>query len=145
MQVMKILLNRTDNKEEYVNTSTIYRYQQISGYLCTRKGQNKIQYCPLFISLDTETSHNHDEENPVGWIYQWAFEFNGQCIVGRKPSRLCKVLAYIKKKHHLSSERRVVVYVHNLSYDITYIYKYSYKFCFTNHYVILFFLIINHS
>lgn len=121
---MKILLNRADKKEEYVNTSTIYRYKKISGYLSKRKGQNKIQYCPLFISLDTETSHNHDEKNPVGWVYQWAFEFNGQCVVGRTPTRLCTVLAYIKKKHYLSYDRRVVVYVHNLSYDITYLYKF---------------------
>lgn len=121
---MRIRLNRADDIEEYVNTKTKYTYKKINGYLTKRKGKDKISYCPIFISLDTETSHNHDENNPVGWIYQWAFEFNGQCIVGRTPTRLCKVLSYIKKKHHLSSDRRVVVYVHNLSFDISYLYKF---------------------
>ena len=78
-------------------------------------------YCKEFIALDTETSWNHDIENPVGWIYQWSFALGEQIIIGRKPSELVSQLEYIHEAYKLDTNRRMVVYVHNLSYDIQYL------------------------
>ena len=74
-----------------------------------------------WVSLDTETSWNHDEQNPVGWIYQWAFKFGGQVVIGRKPSELVEALRRLKMALELSKSRKLVVFVHNLSYDIQYL------------------------
>ena len=46
----------------------------------TSSTTNKKEYLKRWISLDTETSHNHDKENPIGWVYQWAFKL-GECVV----------------------------------------------------------------
>lgn len=86
--------------------------------------------CDDFITLDTETSWNHDEENPVGWIYQWALTYKGEVVYGRRPSELLAVLNEIKRVNQLGeyaiSEKgsichKIDIYVHNLSYDYTYI------------------------
>lgn len=74
-----------------------------------------------WVSLDTETSHNHDTENPVGWIYQWAFNFGGEVVVGRKPSELVSTLKRLIDFYHLGKGYRIVCYVHNLSYDWSYL------------------------
>lgn len=86
--------------------------------------------CDDFITLDTETSWNHDEENPVGWIYQWALTYKGEVVYGRRPSELLAALNEIKRVNQLGeyaiSEKgsichKIDIYVHNLSYDYTYI------------------------
>lgn len=86
--------------------------------------------CNDFITLDTETSWNHDEENPVGWIYQWALTYCGKVVYGRKPSQLMQVLQLIQRVNNIGeygiSEKgsvchKIDVFVHNLSYDYAYI------------------------
>lgn len=75
-----------------------------------------------FVALDTETSHNHDEENPVGWIYQWAFRVDETRVIGRKPSEfieaLRKIETYLEDNPH---DAKMIIYVHNLSYDLGYL------------------------
>ena len=34
----------------------------------TSSTTNKKEDLKRWISLDTETTHNHDKENPIGWI-----------------------------------------------------------------------------
>lgn len=88
----------------------------------TRGGKTlKTYFCKNWISLDTETAHNHDEENPLAWVYQWAFKFGDEIVIGRRPSELVEALRRIHRALALSKERQLVVFVHNLSYDIQYI------------------------
>lgn len=81
----------------------------------------KTEVCKRWISLDTETSWNHDDENPVAWIYQWAFKFGDQIIIGRKPSELIAALRKYANAYDLSPQKQIVVYVHNLSFDVEYL------------------------
>ena len=78
-------------------------------------------YCKQFISLDTETSHNHNDEAPECWIYQWAFSFNQRLYYGRKPSDLIKRLKDIIQFYDINEHRHIVVFVHNLPYDFSYL------------------------
>lgn len=79
------------------------------------------QICAKWISLDTETAWNHDDETPIAWIYQWCFKFGEVIVTGRKPSEFVACLRKIQNKYDLSSSRQVVIFVHNLSYDIEYL------------------------
>lgn len=80
----------------------------------------KKKYCEVFMALDTETSHNHDSENPVGWVYQWAIQIEEYTVIGRTITELIqtlyKISVYIGKN-------KILCYVHNLSYDITYLWE----------------------
>ena len=49
----------------------------------SKSGKSKTKYLDTYIALDTETAHNHDIDNPIAWIYQWAFLFNGKMYSGR--------------------------------------------------------------
>lgn len=83
----------------------------------TNPKKPKIIYSPIF--LDTETSH--DKKCERGWIYQWAFRFQKKTFVGRKPSDLIKWLDYFRDKFSLSEKKKIVIYIHNLSYDYQYL------------------------
>lgn len=74
-----------------------------------------------YINLDTETSHNHNEENPKGWVYQWAFGIGDTIVYGRYPSELMQVLSDIVQYTKADDNHKIVVFVHNLSYDISYL------------------------
>lgn len=83
--------------------------------------KEKRAFLEEWLSLDTETSHNHDIENPIGWVYQWAFRFAGDIVVGRKPSELIECFNKLIRFYELGKERKLIIYVHNLSYDWTYL------------------------
>lgn len=90
------------------------------------RGQNpkKPCLCRLPIFLDTETSHNHNKENPRAWVHQFAFKFGSCYFCGRTPNELIEWLSLFVEKLGLNDKRKVVVYVHNLSYDIQYLKEY---------------------
>ena len=90
----------------------------------SKSGKSKTKYLDTYIALDTETSHNHDMENPIAWVYQWAFLFNGKMYSGRYVTELVKQLHQIALDCEAGGNKRVVCYVHNLSYDITYLHKF---------------------
>lgn len=85
------------------------------------KKKRKTEICKQFIALDTETSHNHNPDAPEAWIYQWAFAFNHALYYGRKPSDLIKILKEIVEHYGLNKSRKMIVFVHNLPYDFSYL------------------------
>lgn len=107
---------------EYVQTSYIPIFKPTR--FIKKQGFSKNEYlvCPAF--LDSETSHNHNRKNPYAWVYQWCFEFNGQIFVGRTPSELIRIMFHVKHLYNLSNEKRLVIFVHNLSYDYAYLYQF---------------------
>ena len=89
----------------------------------------KTPYLEEAIFLDTETSKIVDDKNKTafGWIYQWAFHFAGFDCCGRYPAELVEDLRRAVKpsldavKTATGCDAKVLVFVHNLSYDIQYI------------------------
>lgn len=90
----------------------------------SKSGKSKTKYLDTYIALDTETAHNHDIDNPIAWIYQWAFLFNGEMYSGRYVTELVQQLHQIALDCEAGGNKRIVCYVHNLSYDITYLHKF---------------------
>ena len=98
----------------------------LTNYNFIKKGSksNKVEICERWISLDTETSWNHDEENPISWIYQWAFKFGDYIATGRTPQEFILELKKIYNEYELNENRKIIIFVHNLSYDIQYLKNY---------------------
>ena len=86
----------------------------------------KWTYCMPDLCFDSETSWNHDLENPKAWIYQWAFSYNETLVHGRTPSQFVSCLQKIREVNNLGdfengTRRYCRIYIHNLSYDWEYI------------------------
>lgn len=120
---MKVKLN--NNKNEYVETSDRYMFRAMKRIV--KRGYKNIAYYDTPAFLDTETSHNHDNNNPLAWVYQWCFELNGQYIVGRKPSELMRLFRSLIRDYELTDTQRLAIYIHNASYDMAYLINYMYE------------------
>lgn len=119
---MKIRVN--SEKEAYIETTEAFTFKNLK-LLRKGKGPHKKHYIQQPAFLDTETSWNHDNDNPIGWIYQYALEFNNEMVIGQDPITLCEHLKQMKEYYNLTKEdNHIVIYIHNASYDYTYLYQF---------------------
>lgn len=75
-------------------------------------------YACKYICLDTETSHLGQT---TGWIYQWAAKLGGLYVYGRKPSEIITFMQKIAEHYGLNATKKIVLYIHNASYDLQYL------------------------
>lgn len=87
------------------------------------------------ICLDIETSYNHAEkvENLITWISSIQVYFLGNYFLLRKPEQLCDFYNYIYDQLDLKPEddkvpRKVYTYIHNASFDLSYLIPYFRKY-----------------
>ena len=92
------------------------------------KRRSKITYSDKPMFLDIETSHNHDPENPICWIVSIQVLFDDAYHLFRTPEEFIEYISDLSKRMKLSSERRLVIYIHNASYDLSYLLPYIQKF-----------------
>lgn len=92
-----------------------------------KKWKNKqvYEYLDIIASFDTENTSYYDSksEHWKSLTYLWGFCIDGFTIVGRNMEQF---LEFIKRLHNTLNlgKKKLVVYVHNLSYDFTFIYKF---------------------
>lgn len=80
-----------------------------------------IKYATTYAALDTETSNDGESR---GWIYQWAVKIGSTYIYGRKPSEIVDLLTRMAERYELTEEKRIIIYIHNASYDLQYLKHY---------------------
>ena len=80
-----------------------------------------IKYATTYATLDTETSN---DGAAYGWVYQWAFKIGRTYIYGRKPSEIVRLLERMAERYRLADDKRIIVYIHNASYDLQYLKHY---------------------
>lgn len=88
------------------------------GFKSLQRNHKFIDYAVQFMTLDTETSHTGDSD---AWVYQWAAKWQGQYIYGRTPSQIIKLLEKLSEYYELNDEKKIILYIHNASYDIQYL------------------------
>lgn len=88
------------------------------------KRKSKISYCDKPVFLDCETSWNHDVDNPVCWIVSIQVLFDDHYHLFRKPEELMEWYNEKIDQMSLSDTRRLITYIHNASYDLSYLAPY---------------------
>ena len=90
------------------------------------KSNKKIEYLNIPICFDIETSsyETAPSENRVGIMYGWTLSIYGYVILGRTWEDFLDVLKRIEVFYSLIPEsRRIMIYVHNLSYEFQFMRK----------------------
>lgn len=83
-----------------------------------QKNHKITKYATKYICLDTETSHT---TNTCGWVYQWAAKLGGLYVYGRKPSEIIDFMQRVAEHYGLSTDKKIILYIHNASYDLEYL------------------------
>lgn len=102
-----------------------YTPQEVNLPLLTFKPLQRnhkiIKYATDYAVLDTETSHT---DILTGWVYQWAVKIKKTYIYGRTPEELIELLNIIAERYKLGEKKRLIIYIHNASYDLQYLKHY---------------------
>ena len=110
-----------DNIEKFINTigdiTEIGRKKKKNGKYCL--------YYDVPCMFDTETTSFYDKTNDrkVAWVYAWMFGINGHTIMGRSLNEFKILLDRLSDVFGLNDERRLVCYIHNMSFDFAFIKK----------------------
>lgn len=90
-----------------------------------RIGKYSVDYLNVPCVFDIEASSFYDTETNEkrAVMYAWVFGINGKCVRGRTWKEFHVLLNSIVDKYNLSKDKRLVIYVHNLSYEFQFIRK----------------------
>lgn len=87
----------------------------------------------IFTAFDIETTtkwmdEKHYEFDVHSWMYSWAFQVEDMTVLGREwddffsfLSRLFGACAYVKKEKNLNIEPKLIIWVHNLAYEFSFL------------------------
>lgn len=85
------------------------------------KGDKTVYYLQQYMSLDIETSWNHDPDNPICWVTSIQTLFDGDLRIFRLPSEWLQYMQELYEYYELDYFHRLMIIVHNLSFDISYL------------------------
>ena len=102
--------SRYQTPNEFVNTLETMNIKTV-------KSIKKIEYFNIAVSFDIETSSFIDKGEKTAIMYIWMMDFCGNVIIGRTWQEFIDMCEGISEKLALSENRRLIVYVHNLSYE----------------------------
>lgn len=92
------------------------------GWIHKRKSSIRYWYKPVF--LDIETAHNHDEDHPVTWVTSICCRFMGKTHFFRLINDWVDWMKKLIYLYSLDENNRLVIYIHNASYDLSYLVPY---------------------
>lgn len=92
------------------------------GWIHKKKSNIRYWYKPIF--LDIETSHNHNPAAPKTWITSICCRFNGHTRLFRNVEKWVEWMKLLIILYSLNADDRMVVYIHNASYDLSYLIPY---------------------
>ncbi len=100
----------------------------------TKKGRSRLWYYNIPASYDIETSSFYNEnDEPTALTYSHALNIDGYVFKMEYWHELTHTLEYISEKAELDDRHRMIIYVHNLSYEFQFMKNhFEFKDVFSN-------------
>lgn len=82
-------------------------------------------YYDISVSFDTETTSMYQgiPKEKFSYMYVWQFGIDGYYCYGRHWSEFIKLLLKLKEYGGLSTEKKLIIYIHNLSFEFQFFRK----------------------
>ena len=121
--------------QDFLKSNEIYKPSEILSVLKMVRpnfrfsySNKKTKYFNVPCSFDIETSSffrstGNGEQEKAAIMYEWTFGIYGAVIVGREWGEFVSMLETIFNELNLTNEKRLIVYVHNLSYEFQFMRK----------------------
>lgn len=87
------------------------------------KNNKKIEYLEVPCAFDIEVSSFYHDKEKAATMYLFAFALGSYVIIGREWAQFIKILSILKHKYDLHKDRRIIIYIHNLSYEFQFMHK----------------------
>ena len=93
--------------------------------LVKKVGKYNPKYYDISASFDTETtSMKKANGEKFAFMYVWQFSIDGYFCYGRKWSQFIELLMNLQKFGGLNKDKRIIIYIHNLSFEFQFFRKY---------------------
>lgn len=93
--------------------------------LVKKVGKYNPKYYDISASFDTETtSMKKADGEKFAFMYVWQFSIDGYFCYGRKWSQFIELLMKLQKFGGLNKDKRIIIYIHNLSFEFQFFRKY---------------------
>lgn len=102
------------------NGKTVKRWNRKFDFTVNYKGK---KYLEIPCAFDIETTSFMNNDIPVGSMYVWQFAIYDVVYIGRTWGELKKFLKRLVKYTKAKEEKKLVVYVHNLSFEFAFMRK----------------------
>ena len=96
-------------------------------FLETRDNKKKVKYLDLSLSFDTETTSTYLDNGvreKFAFMYVWQFGIDGYYCYGRTWEQFIQLCKHIQKVLDLGYRKRVIIFIHNLSFEFQFFRKY---------------------
>ena len=96
-------------------------------FLETRDNKKKVKYLDLSLSFDTETTSTYLDNGvreKFAFMYVWQFGIDGYYCYGRTWEQFITLCKHIQKVLDLGYRKRVIIFIHNLSFEFQFFRKY---------------------
>ncbi len=103
---------------------TILQAIEESEMIVKRKKGGNIEYFNIPCAFDIESTSFTYHGQKAAMMYIWQAGFNGVCTYGRTWEEFTTLMKIISDRLGLGKNRRLVIYVHNLSFEFQFIRKY---------------------
>lgn len=119
---MKIMRNFTITNHFIDNVNDLLEQFEI---VTKRIGKYSVNYLnvPSVFDIEASSFYDTDTGEKRAVMYAWVFGLNGKCIRGRTWKEFHVLLDTLVETYNLSKDNRLVIYVHNLSYEFQFIRK----------------------
>lgn len=109
----------------YYNKSELINYLTSLKITTTYKKECgiKIAYNEVVASLDIETTSTEVRGDKFAFMYEWTFGIEDFICYGRNWSEFLELCEALQQHFNTDSTNRIVIYVHNLSYEFQFMYK----------------------
>lgn len=87
------------------------------------KTSKKIEYANIPCVLDIESTSFYEGDEKRAIMYAFVIGINGKCVIGRTWDEALKIFSKVSSFYNLSTDKRMIFYVHNLSYEFQFIRK----------------------
>ena len=109
--------------ERIYNPDEIYEMIDDLDELPTIKSNKKLIYYNVPASFDIETTSFMNGKEKQAIMYEWTLGINGLVMIGRTWGEFESVLDIIVEKLELTEKKRLILYVHNLSFEFQFMRK----------------------
>lgn len=81
-------------------------------------------YNVSFMTFDIETTNVHEDDQKYAFMYHWQACIDDKVVFGRTWQQFIAFMYQVEKNLQLSEKHKLVVYVHNLSFEFHFLYDF---------------------
>lgn len=111
-----------------IQWDVIHKKLSNAKFITIKENKKNVKYLDLSLSFDTETTSTYIEPNGIkekfAFMYVWQFGIEGYYCYGRTWEEFIQLCKFIQSSLNLNDKKRVIIYIHNLSFEFQFFRKY---------------------